>query len=91
MSDGYFGTFGHAWTPTEPGTYQIVASFNGDDSYGSSAAATFVSVGAAPSTSGQIEQEEPTHPLISTELSILIAAIVIAAIAIIAYWTIKRK
>ena len=39
-TDGYYGTFAHAWTPPEEGTYKIIASFAGDDSYGSSGAAT---------------------------------------------------
>ncbi|MCZ2807758.1 MAG: PQQ-binding-like beta-propeller repeat protein, partial [Candidatus Bathyarchaeota archaeon] len=41
-TNGYYGTFSHAWTPPEEGVYTITASFNGDDSYGSSTAATAV-------------------------------------------------
>ena len=58
-SDGYYGTFCLAWTPDE-GTYQIIASFAGDDSYGSSSATTYVTVGPAASASVPIEPEEPT-------------------------------
>ncbi|MFC1487320.1 PQQ-binding-like beta-propeller repeat protein [Thermoproteota archaeon] len=54
-SDGYSGTFGKAWTPTEEGTYKIIASFEGDNSYGSSSAATWVTVGPAPSPGPQGE------------------------------------
>ena len=43
-TDGYYGTFGLAWTPTAEGTYKIIASFEGDESYGSSAAATYVTL-----------------------------------------------
>jgi len=65
-TNGYYGTFSYAWTPPDEGTYEIIASFNGDDSYGSSAAATAVAVGPAPSPSAPIEPEptepEPTEP-----------------------------
>jgi hypothetical protein len=43
-SNGYYGTFGYAWTPSEEGLYEIIASFMGDDSYGSSVASTYISV-----------------------------------------------
>jgi len=65
-TSGYYGTFGLAWTPSEEGTYEIIASFEGDDSYGSSGASTFVSVGPAPAPAVPIEPEptepEPTEP-----------------------------
>ncbi len=48
VTDGYSGTFGVAWTAPEEGTYKIVASFNGDESYGSSSATTWITVGPAP-------------------------------------------
>ncbi len=60
-TNGYYGTFGKAWTPTEEGTYEIIASFAGDDSYGSSASSTFVIVGPAP-TPAEPETEPPTEP-----------------------------
>jgi hypothetical protein len=47
VTNGYYGTFAFPWTPTEEGTFEIVASFAGDDSYGSSSAATAVTVGPA--------------------------------------------
>jgi outer membrane protein assembly factor BamB len=39
-TDAYQGTFSCAWTPPKPDTYTITATFAGDDSYGSSSAAT---------------------------------------------------
>jgi len=66
-TSGYYGTFGLAWTPSEEGTYEIIASFEGDDSYGSSGASTFVTVGPAPAAAVPIEPEptepEPTEPV----------------------------
>ena len=86
-TNGYYGTFSKAWTPPNEDTYQIVASFAGDDSYGSSGASTAVSVGPAivtPST-----PEIPT-PVDNTAL--LYGLIVLVVIAIlIGLVTLLRK
>jgi len=76
-TNGYYGTFSYAWTPTTAGTYQIIASFAGDDSYGSSSAAAAVSVGPAPTATAT-----PTATSLATTAD-LMTYIVIAAIAII--------
>jgi hypothetical protein len=39
------GTYGIAWTPPVPGTYQVTATFDGSKSYGSSYATTHFAVG----------------------------------------------
>jgi len=54
-TNGYYGTFSHAWTPPNEGVYEILASFMGDDSYGSSSAATAINVGPAASAGPQGE------------------------------------
>jgi hypothetical protein len=61
-TEGYYGTFGEVWTPPEEGKYQIIASFEGDGSYGSSGASTWVTVGPAASAGGTItpEPQEPS-------------------------------
>ncbi len=90
-SNGYYGTFSHSWTPPDEGKFEIIASFAGDDSYGSSSAATAVTVGPAPAadvTPGP--GEEPVHPMFSTEALIVIAVIAVAAIAIIAYLVMRK-
>jgi hypothetical protein len=87
VTDGYYGTFTYAWTPETEGTYEIVASFAGDDSYGSSAAATGVVVGPALSASGVIEPE----PLISTELAIALAVVAVAVVVVIGFWVLKKR
>ncbi len=43
------GNFGFSWTPIAEGTYQIVASFDGSNSYGSSFSTTYMVVGPAAS------------------------------------------
>ena len=129
VSDGYYGSYGISWTPTAEGTYKIVAAFEGDASYGSSGASTWVTVGPAASAGGTIqpepqepssggttpteptpeepttpeqptpeeptpeepEAEVPEHPLISTELAIVIAVIAVVIIGAIAYLLYRRR
>jgi len=62
-TDGYSGTFGKSWTPTAEGTYKIIASFEADDSYGSSSATTWITVGPAASASIPVEPETPETPV----------------------------
>ena len=89
-TDGYYGTFGIAWTPTEEGTYKIIASFEGDDSYGSSAAATTISVGPEPAE--PVTPDEPAEaPAYTTiELAIIAAVIVVAILVIYTLYTVKK-
>ena len=63
-TDGYYGTFSKTWIPPAEGDYKIIASFAGDESYGSSSASTDVSVGSAATASTPIEPEpqQPTTP-----------------------------
>jgi hypothetical protein len=89
VTNGYYGTFNFPWTPEEEGTYQIIATFAGDESYGSSSGATAVTVGPAPTTNVP-PGEEPAHPIISTEAAIIIGGVVIAAVAIIAYVLMRK-
>jgi hypothetical protein len=88
-SNGYYGTFSKAWTPTKEDTYTIVASFAADDSYGSSSAATAVTVGPAPAVS-----PTPTPPEVApdnTPTYILGATIAIILAVAIATILILRK
>ena len=91
-TDGYYGTFGLAWTPPEEVSYEIVASFGGDDSYGSSAAAAYLVVGPEASPSGPIEPEPtPETPLITTEVAIIAAVVVASIIGVAAFWALKKR
>ena len=60
------GNYGFGWTPTIDGTYQIIATFEGSESYYSSYATTHMVVGPAASAAQPIEPEpttpEPTTP-----------------------------
>ena len=49
------GNYGISWTPPVPGTYKIIATFSGSNSYYSSDATTYLAVGkaaASPQASG---------------------------------------
>jgi hypothetical protein len=90
ITNGYYGTFSFAWTPELEGEYQILANFAGDESYGSSGAATSIIVGEAPA--------QPTQPSTSTitmppfELYTIGAAIaVIIAIAIATLLILRKR
>ena len=88
VTSGYYGTFSYVWTPENEGTYEIIASFAGDASYGSSGASTTVAIGPAAAAGGAIE---PEHPAISTDLAIIIAVIAVAIIAAVAYLALRRR
>ncbi|PVX25005.1 MAG: hypothetical protein CW716_08900, partial [Candidatus Bathyarchaeum sp.] len=88
VTNGYYGTFALSWTPENEGTYEIIASFEGDESYGSSAAATAVTVGPAATATGTIE---PEQALFSTEFAIALAVIAIVAIGAVAYVVLRRR
>jgi outer membrane protein assembly factor BamB len=79
-TEGYYGTFSKAWTPPEEGEYKIVASFEGDESYGSSGAASGLTVGPAPATPDT--QQEIVVPDYSMTIAYAAVAI-IAAVAIV--------
>ena len=92
-TNGYYGTFGLKWTPETEGDFEIVASFAGDDSYGSSGAATYVTVGPAAAAGGTVEPEpepEPT-PLISTEIAIAIVVVAAVVIGAVAFVFLRRR
>jgi hypothetical protein len=87
-TNGYYGAFGYAWTPPKEDTYTIMASFNGDDSYGSSTAATFASVGPAPATptptpTPQPQAEPDNTPLIYATVAIIIAIVIVGLLIIL--------
>jgi hypothetical protein len=99
--NGYYGTFGFEWTPPEEGTYEIIACFNGDDSYGSSAASTFISVGPepepypeAPDVSDLATQEDVDQKVDSLTpmfLGIIIAVIVTILLVIYTLWAVRKQ
>jgi len=79
-TNGYYGTFSMAWTPPKQDTYTIMANFAADASYGSSGAATAVTVGPAPTT---IEPQpaatvpDYTMTIISGVIAVIIAVAIV--------------
>jgi hypothetical protein len=87
-TNGYYGTYSYTWTPPNEGSYQIIASFAGDNSYSSSGASTAVSVGPAPTTAPtstqQPVQAAPDNTgLISATFAAVIVAIIIGLVAVL--------
>jgi hypothetical protein len=75
-TNGYYGTFNKEWIPPAEGSYEIIASFAGDDSYGSSVASTAISVGPAPAEIIIPEQVTPpdyTMTIIGTGVAVIVA------------------
>ena len=85
-TNGYYGTFGYTWTPPSAGQYTIIASFAGDDSYGSSSTATSISVGPAATaqpTQTPININVPDNTsLLMGILAAVVVAIIVSAIAL---------
>jgi hypothetical protein len=78
----YYGTFSAAWTPPAEGVYTVTASFLGDDSYGSSGAATAVSIGSAPAEIQIPEQiVPPDYTMAIIEAAVAVIAAVFIAVA----------
>jgi hypothetical protein len=82
-TNGYSGAFNFAWTPPAEGTYQIIASFAGTESYGSSLSTTAVSVSPAPAVSPTATATPPvTMPpyemyTIGTGIAVIIAVAIV--------------
>ncbi len=62
------GSYGLKWTPPAEDTYQIMATFEGTNSYSSSYATTYIAVDTAPSSS-PTSTATPTEAPISTPTS----------------------
>jgi hypothetical protein len=85
-TSAYYGTYEMAWTPPAEGTYKIIASFAGDDSYGTSGASTAISVGPAQAQIQIPEQMQPTDytmTIVYGVIAIIIAVVISVAIAIL--------
>ena len=88
------GMFKKKWTPEHEVEYTIIATFEGSKSYWASYAETTVGVDPAPAPSGPIEPEptEPTEaPLITTEVAILLAAVIVAIAVIAGFWILRKR
>jgi len=89
-TDGYYGTFTLAWTPPTEGTYKIIATFAGDDSYSSSAASTGIVIGPAPTAAPTVAPTttSASNLATTTDLMTYIVAVGIAIIIAVAIATV---
>ncbi len=55
------GNFGYAWKPDIPGTYKVVATFDGSNSYGNSFGTAYFNVQEAPSAAPTQTPAAPTQ------------------------------
>jgi outer membrane protein assembly factor BamB len=86
------GMFKKMWTPDIEGEYTIIATFEGTDSYWSSYGETAIGVGPPPTASGGIEPEPTAEStLITTEMAVIIAGIIIAIALAAGFWYIKKR
>jgi len=90
-TNGYYGNFGMSWTPPKEGVYTIIATFAGDDSYGSSSTATLVSVGPAPTSAPTASSPAAPVDYMPTLTGILAAVVVAIIISVIALAFVIRK
>jgi hypothetical protein len=85
-TNGYSGEFDFAWNPPKDGTYQIIASFAGDDSYSSSMSTTAVSIGAAPAEihfPAQIQPIDYSMTIVGVGIAVIVAVFIAVALAIL--------
>ncbi|HLN44551.1 MAG TPA: hypothetical protein VK209_02470, partial [Candidatus Sulfotelmatobacter sp.] len=84
-TDGYYGTFSQTWTPSKEGDYKIIASFAGDDSYGSSSATTAISVGPTPTSNNTGNEQQitvPDYTMTIIGVGIALAVVIVIAVAV---------
>jgi outer membrane protein assembly factor BamB len=85
-TNGYYGTFSKSWTPSAEGKYEIIASFASDESYGSSAASTAVTVGPAAEQITFPEQITPadyTWTIVGMGIAIIVVVLIVGALLLL--------
>ena len=87
------GAYGYQFTPEVPGTYQIIATFKGSNSYGSSLAQTYMAVGEPEATSAPTVIPFSTATIESTIMFYTLGAAIaiIIAIAIVGILLLRKR
>jgi hypothetical protein len=79
-TNAYTGAFSYTFTPPIEGDYTIMATFAGDESYGSSGASTAIYVGlaptAAPTAPPAKEPIDHTWTIVGMGIAIIVAVII---------------
>jgi len=86
-----WGNFGKSWKAPVEGEYLIIAEFAGTNSYYKSSASTYITIDPAPSAGGPIEPEPTEAPLITTELAIILAAVIVAVAVLAGFWIVRKR
>ncbi len=86
-----WGNFGKSWIPPVEGEYLIIAEFSGTKAYYKSSASTYITVDPAVSAAQPIETEEPAAFALGTTELAIIAAVIIAAVGIVAFWALRKR
>ena len=84
-TDGMSGTFGFTWQPEISGQYKVMATFMGDESYGSSFATTYVSVVEAPAvtpTPEPLAMPDYTWTIIGMGIAVMIVVAVVGMLVL---------
>jgi hypothetical protein len=83
------GNFGLSYTPDVPGTYQIIATFKGSNSYGPSSSTTYLTAGVGPTPTQPPPQAATQPPL---DMYLLYATIaIIVSIAIVGILLLRKR
>ena len=87
------GNYGLPFTPEIPGTYQIIATFDGSTSYGSSSATTYMGVTDAGPTTAPTAAPQPNLVTTSDLMTYMAAGVIaiIIAIVIVGLFTIRKR
>ncbi len=85
------GNYGLAYTPEVPGSYQIIATFKGSNSYGSSFGTTYLTIGEEPTTPAPTATAQPVSLADTYLIPVAVAIIIAIAIATIVIVLALRK
>jgi outer membrane protein assembly factor BamB len=85
------GLYSLDWVPPVPGKYTIFATFEGSGSYFRSYSETAILVSGATSAGQSMEPEPTEAPLITTEMALIIAAVIIAVALIAGFWILRKR
>ena len=91
VSSDTTGSFSHAFVPEVPGKYQIIATFAGSKSYGSSFAQTSMQVDEAPPATPPPEYPQPIDPTMTIVYATIAIVVAIAIVGIVVVLILRKK
>ena len=85
------GNFGFVWKPTIPGQHKIIATFSGDESYGSSMATTYAAVSEAPEAPAEVTIPPDNSGTYATYSTVAIIAAIAVVGAVLALLMLRKR